>query len=133
MLLGLGFSTLLLALLQYPSVLAQGGEDVVKKIVSPFTDLLAVLLALGFALGILGFIFLILQGVFKWTVGGGFGRSMAVQTFIRAAETLAIIPVIFFISVVMQNLGDPHIAEVARIYSSMIQRGWDIIISALTA
>ena len=130
MVLGLAL-TLLLALLTPQIALAQG-QDVVKKIVSPFVDVLAVLLALGFAVGILGFVILVLQAALKWSVGGGIGRSMAVTTFIRAAETLAIIPVIFFIAVVLQNVGDPHLAKVAEIYTSLINRGWEKIIAALS-
>lgn len=113
-------------------VYAQVQTDIVKKLVSPFVDVVAVLLALAFGLGILGFIFLLMQGALKWTIGGGFGRSMAVQTFIRAAEILAIIPVIFFVAVVLQNIGDPHLTQVAQIYTSLVNRGWQIIISALS-
>ena len=111
---------------------AKNNDTIVKKLVSPFVDVVAVLLALAFGLGILGFIFLLMQGALKWTIGGGFGRSMAVQTFIRAAEVLAIIPVIFFVAVVLQNIGDPHLTQVAQIYTSLVNRGWQIIISALS-
>jgi len=125
---------LVIGLLVLTPAFAQAApEDVVKNLVSPFVDLIALLLALAFGLGILGFIFLILQGALKWTVGGGFGRSMAVQTFIRAAEVLAIIPLLFFIATILQGVGDPHLAQVASVYVKLIEKGWSIIISALTA
>ncbi len=106
-------------------------SDIVRKLVSPFVDLIALLVALAFGLGILGFIFLLIQGALKWTVGGGFGRSMAVQTFIRAAEVLAIIPLLFFIASILKGLGFKELAVVADILLKLLNRGWELIVSSL--
>ncbi len=106
-------------------------EKFLSNLLQPFVDVIAFLTALAFALGVLGFIFLILQGVFKWTVGGSFGRSMAVQTFIKAAETLAIIPIIFFISSILKSIGIEEFTQIAEIMDQLLQRGWKLLISAL--
>ena len=102
-------------------------DSIVKKLVSPFVDIVAVLVALAFGLGILGFIFLLVQGALKWTVGGGFGRSMAIQSFIRAAEILAIIPLLFFTATILRGLGIKELAAVADILQKLLERGWQII------
>lgn len=121
-----------LVVLYHKLYLQQGSlEQFLSNLLQPFVDMIAFLTALAFALGVLGFIFLILQGVFKWTVGGSFGRSVAVQTFIKAAETLAIIPIIFFISSVLKNTGIEEFVQIAEIMDKLLQRGWDLLMSAL--
>jgi len=106
-------------------------DEIVRRLVSPFVDLVALLVALAFGLGILGFIFLLVHGALKWTVGGSFGRSMALQTFMRAAEVLAIIPLMFFVVTVLKGLGFKELAVVADILLKLLNRGWELIVSSL--
>jgi len=114
-----------------PPIFSVNAESIVKNLLSPFVDVVAVLVAIAFGVGILGFIFLVLQGALRWVVGGSFGRSMAVQTFMRAAEVLAIIPVMFFISSVLRSMGVSQLTAVADILEKLLQRGWSIIMSSL--
>jgi hypothetical protein len=110
---------------------AQPGAALLEKILQPFIDIVAMMAALAFAAGILGFVVLLIDAAVSWITGGSFGRSLAVSKLIRAVETLGVIPLIFFIVNVLGGLGIPEVAEVAKITNSLLARGWDLIISAL--
>jgi len=116
--------------LNAPSLLQP--EEIVLKIFQPFIDVLALLSAITFGIGVLGFIILILDAVLSWVTGGSFGRSLAVSKFIRAAETLAIIPLTFFVVYVLNSLGIPEISSIAQIMDSLLRRGWAIIVGTLS-
>ncbi|UNQ72737.1 hypothetical protein [Infirmifilum sp. NZ] len=116
--------------LNAPSLLQP--EEIVLKIFQPFVDILALLSAITFGIGVLGFIILILDAALSWVTGGSFGRSLAVSKFIRAAETLAIIPITFFVVYVLNSLGIPEISSIAQIMDSLLRRGWTIIVGTLS-
>ena len=110
---------------------AQPSAALLEKILQPFVDIVAMMAALAFATGILGFIVLLIDAAISWITGGSFGRSLAVSKLIRAVEALGAIPLTFFIVNVLGSLGIPEVAEVARIANSLLTRGWDLIVSAL--
>ena len=111
--------------------LAQPGEELVSKIFGPFMDAMSIFTAIVFGVGILGFVLLLVKGVLNWVFGGGFGRSMALGTWVRAVEALAIIPIIFFIIGILDGLGIEQLSDVADIMYSLLNRGWQIIIGVL--
>ncbi len=115
-----------------PLQLLSTPEEVVSKIFQPFIDAIALLAAITFGIGILGFVIIILDAALSWVTGGSFGRSLAVSKFIRAAETLAIIPISFFIVYVLNSLGIQEISSTAQIMDTLLRRGWSIIIGILT-
>uniref|UniRef100_A0A7C1NY80 Uncharacterized protein n=1 Tax=Thermofilum pendens TaxID=2269 RepID=A0A7C1NY80_THEPE len=110
---------------------AQPSTTLLEKILQPFIDIVAMMAALTFAAGILGFVVLLVDAAVSWITGGSFGRSLAVSKLLRAVETLGVIPLIFFIVNVLGSLGIPEVAEVAKIANSLLTRGWDLILSAL--
>ncbi|QOJ79649.1 hypothetical protein IG193_04125 [Infirmifilum lucidum] len=107
-------------------------EEVASKIFQPFIDAVALLAAITFGIGILGFVIIILDAVLSWVTGGSFGRSLAVSKLIRAAETLAIIPISFFVVYVLNTLGIQEISSIAQVMDALLRRGWNIIIGILT-
>lgn len=110
---------------------AQPSTALLEKILQPFIDIVAMMAALAFAAGILGFVILLIDAVVSWITGGSFGRSLAVSKLIRAIETLGVIPLTFFVVNVLGSLGIPEVAEIAKIANNLLARGWDLIISAL--
>jgi len=123
-------ATMIPLALNAPSLLQP--EEIILKIFQPFIDVLALLSAITFGIGVLGFILLILDAALSWVTGGSFGRSLAVSKFIRAAETLAIIPITFFVVYVLNSLGIPEISSIAQIMESLLRRGWTIIVGTLS-
>lgn len=107
-------------------------QQLLTKIFQPFIDIVALLAAITFGIGIIGFILLILDAALSWITGGSFGRSMAVSKFIRAAETLSIIPILFFIIYVLSSLGFPEITAVAQIMDNLLKRGWQLILASFS-
>jgi len=127
-------TSLLVALMSLAKALeveAQPSTTLLEKILQPFIDIVAMMAALAFAAGILGFVVLLIDAVVSWITGGSFGRSLAVSKLIRAVETLGVIPLTFFIMNVLSSLGVPEVGEVARIANNLLMRGWDLILSAL--
>ncbi|MCC6003037.1 MAG: hypothetical protein LM590_01700 [Thermofilum sp.] len=106
--------------------------DLVANIFRPFRDAVAVLFAVSFGIGILGFFFIVIDAVISWVTGGGFGRSLAVSKFLKAAETLAIIPLLFILVNVLKNIGIPELYAVAEILNSLLNEGWKIILAVFT-
>ncbi|MGB9786985.1 MAG: hypothetical protein ACP5II_04680 [Infirmifilum sp.] len=122
-----------LALMLTPpaALLTVSPEELLSKIFQPFVDVIALLAAITFGIGIIGFILLILDAALSWVTGGSFGRSIAVSKFIRAAETLAILPLLFFVIMILNSLGIPEISSVAKIMENLLQRGWRLITTSL--
>lgn len=112
--------------------LAASPEEIVSKIFQPFLDVVALLVAITFGAGVLGFLLLVVDAVLSWVTGGSFGRSLAVSKFIRAAETLAVIPLTFFIVYILNTLGIQEISAVAHIMDGLLRRGWTVITSSLS-
>ncbi len=114
------------------------GEQILRDIFAPFLGAVAVFVAIVFGIGILGFAILVIQGVLRWIIGGSFGRSLAVSTWIRAIETLAIIPLIFIMVNILGTLEivvgeDTRIfQEVANVLNNLLVKGWQTIIGVLT-
>lgn len=122
----------LLLVLQSSTAAFASAEEVVSNIFRPFRDAVAVFLAIAFGIGIIGFALIIVDALLSWFTGGSFGRSLAVGKFLKAAETLAIIPIIFLSVQIMKGIGIQEVSQVADILNSLLQRGWQIVLSALS-
>ncbi len=110
--------------------LAQGdASGIIANIFRPFVDIVAVLFAIAFGVGIVSFLVLFFDAVFTWSYGG-YAKAAAISKFMRAAETLAIIPLVFFIAQILKMVGVPQFALVADILYSLLERGWSIILGA---
>ncbi|MEZ0345490.1 MAG: hypothetical protein ABWK01_02980 [Infirmifilum sp.] len=107
-------------------------QDLISKLFQPFVDVVALLAAITFGIGILGFVLLVLDAALSWITGGSFGRSLSISKFIRAVETLAVIPILFFIISILNSLGVPEIASVSQIMDKLLRRGWQLILSSLS-
>lgn len=93
--------------------------------------MIALLVALVFGTGILGFVILLVDAFLNWITGGSFGRSLAVTKIIRAVETLVVFPLAFFVVNVLKELGVPEVAAVADVANSLLSRGWQLVLSVL--
>ncbi|MCD6368618.1 MAG: hypothetical protein J7L38_02330 [Thermoproteales archaeon] len=106
-------------------------EQILSRLLGPFKAIACTLLALSFAVGVLGFIFLVVNGILNWVLGGSFGRMSAIRSFVRAAESLAAIPIVFLIVQVLANIGIPEVEDVAPMLRQMLDEGFRILLSAL--
>ncbi len=129
----LGCLLLCAAILSSPYLIAgaQPYSDVVRKVLQPFEDLVAVFVALAFGAGVLGFVILLVDALVSWVTGGSFGRSLAISKLMRAVETLAAVPLAFFVVNVLKELGVQEVQEVAEIANAMLLRGWHLVLSIL--
>ncbi len=122
-------AALALALLARPALAQGDAGSLIANIFRPFIDIVAVLFAISFGVGIISFLVLIFDAVFAWTIGG-YSRAVAVSRFLRAAETLAIIPLVFFIAQILKMVGVPQFVPVADILYGLLERGWALILGA---
>jgi len=114
------------------SIILAQPPDLITNIFKPFRDAIALLFAIAFGIGLLGFFFIVFDAVVSWVTGGSFGRSLAVSKFLRAVETLAIIPLLFLLVNIMKNIGINEISAIADIFNTLLNEGWKIIISVFT-
>lgn len=113
------------------AALAQPSTSILNRIFQPFEDIIALVVAMIFGTGILGFIVMLADALLSWITGGSFGRSLAVSKLIRAIETLAVFPLAFFIIHVLKELGISEVAAVAEIADTLLSRGWQLIVDTL--
>ena len=126
----LEYFLLLAALFLHSTAWAQPTE-IVREIFRPFEDMVAIFVALAFGAGVLGFVILLVDAVISWVTGGSFGRSLAISKLMRAVETLAAIPLAFFVINILKEIGVQEVREVAEIANTFLVRGWQLVLGAL--
>lgn len=106
--------------------------SILRPIFEPVVLAAELMFAIAFGVGIVGFMFLIGRGLLNWSLGGAYGRTAALRTFMTAAELLAILPLTLLVVEVLKNLNVAEAHKIATIMEGLLQRGLESILRVLS-